>query len=202
MITLYHSPQSRSVRPRWALEEAGAPYDLVRLDLAAGDHKKPEYLKRNPNGTVPTLVDGDLTLFESAAIVQYLADRFPAAQLAPPIGTAARGRYYQWIHYAMTTIEPPAITIFLHTIRRPEETRIPQLVEESKAQLANALAVVDAALAGTPYLLGAEFSAADLMIGSTLWWCQMMGLVGDRQHVPAYIARLSERPAMQRATAD
>src|SRR5580765_1002689 len=119
MLTLYHSAQSRSVRPRWLLEEAGAPYALVRLSLQAGDHKKPEFLKINPNGAVPALVDGDVALFESAAICQYLADRFPEKRLAPPVGTPARGYYYQWIHFAMCTIEPPLVTIFLHTVMKP-----------------------------------------------------------------------------------
>lgn len=202
MITLYHSPQSRSVRPRWVLEEVGAPYTIEKIDLQAGTQRQADYLRLNPNGTVPTLVDGDLVLWESAAIVQYLADKFPAARLAPPVGTPARGTYYQWVHYAMSTIETPTVAIFVHTVQRPEATRIPQLVDESRQQLAKALAVVDAALAGKPYLLGAEFSAADVMVGSTLWWCRAMGLVGDRPNVNDYVERLGQRPAMQRALAD
>jgi len=115
-MKLYHSAQSRSIRPRWMLEEIGQPYELVSLDLQAGDQKKPEYLKINPNGTVPTLVDGDLVLYESAAICQYLADKFPDKRLAPPVNTPARGYYYQWIHFSMSTIEPPLLTLFLHTV--------------------------------------------------------------------------------------
>jgi len=93
MLTLYYSPQSRAIRPRWLLEEIGVPYELKRLNLQAGEQKKPGYLKINPNGTVPALVDGDLALFESAAICQYLADKFPEKRLAPPVGTPERGRY-------------------------------------------------------------------------------------------------------------
>src|SRR5690242_1811924 len=100
MLTLYHSGQSRSIRPRWLLEEIGTRYELVRLNLQNGDQKKPEYLKINPNGAVPALVDGEVRLFESAAICQYLADRFPEKRLAPAVGTPARGYCYQWIHYA------------------------------------------------------------------------------------------------------
>src|SRR5262245_47115679 len=179
MLTLYHSPQSRSIRPRWLLEELGVPCEVKLVSLAAGDQKKPEYLKLNPNGTVPTLVDGDLTMWESAAICQYLADKFPQARLAPPVGSPARGLYYQWIHFAMSGLEPPAVSIFVHTIQRPEAERIPALVTEARKSIAAALGVIENAVAGRTYILGDEFSTADVMIGSTLVWAQMMGLIGD-----------------------
>ena len=203
MLTLYHATQSRSVRPRWLLEEIGAPYELVRLNLGAGDHKRPEYLRVNPNGTVPALVDGDLALFESAAICQYLADRFPEKRLAPPVGTAARGLYYQWNHYAMATLEPPIVTIFLHTIRRPEAERNATLVAEARAQLAAVLDVIERALARRDFVLGEDFTAADVMIGSTLGWARMLGMIDDaRPNIAAYVTRLAARPAFQRAGAD
>src|SRR5437899_10621277 len=148
MITLYHSAQSRSIRPRWLLEEIGTPYETVHLSLQAGDQRKPEYLKINPNGAVPALVDGDVRLFESAAICQYLADRVPDKRLAPPVGTPARGYYYQWIHFAMSSIEPPLLTIFLHTVMKPEAERIPQLVGPAREQLRAALGVLEHALTG------------------------------------------------------
>jgi glutathione S-transferase len=202
MLTLYHSPQSRSVRPRWLLEELGVPCEVKLVDLQSGDQKKPEYLKLNPNGTVPTLVDGDLVLWESAAICQYLADKFPEKRLAPPVGTPERGKYYQWIHYAMSGLEPPAVTIFLHTMRLPEAERLPVLVEGARAQLAAATKVVEDALAGREWILGSQFSAADVMIGSTLAWVQMMGLVNDTTpNVAGYLGRCAARPAMQRASA-
>src|SRR5262245_31306553 len=127
MLKLYYASQTRAGRPRWLLEEIGTPYELVRLELAKSDQKKPAYLKINPNGTVPALVDGDLALFESAAICQYLADKFPDKKLAPPVGTPARGRYYQWIHYAMSALEPPLVTIFQHTMMLPEAQRKPAM---------------------------------------------------------------------------
>jgi glutathione S-transferase len=207
MLRLYYARQTRSIRPRWLLEELGAPYELVRLDLSVGDQKKAEYLTLNPNGTVPTLVDDDLILFESAAIVQYLADKYPKAQLAPAVGTAARGKYYQWIHYAMNTLEPPAITIFLHTtgtpMGRPQHERIPQLVPDARAQLAAAVKVVDDALAGKRFIVGDAFSAADVMMGSMLGWCMILGMIGnDATNVQAYLAGLGTRPAVARAQSD
>jgi glutathione S-transferase len=202
MLTLYHSPQSRSIRPRWLIEELGVPCEVKLVSLAAGDQKKPEYLKLNPNGAVPTLVDGDLVLWESAAICQYLADKYPEKRLAPAVGTPERGRYYQWIHYAMSGIEPPAVTVFLHTMQLPEAERIPALVDGAKAQLGRVITIVDDALAGREWMLGSQFSAADVMVGSTLVWCQMLGLIGDRYaNVPGYLARCAARPALQRASA-
>jgi glutathione S-transferase len=202
MLTLYHSPQSRSIRPRWLLEELGVPCEVKLVSLAAGDQKKPEYLKLNPNGTVPTLVDGDLALWESAAICQYLADKYPEKRLAPAVGTPERGKYYQWIHYAMSGIEPPAVTLFLHTMRLPEAERIPALVDAAKAQLGRVITIVDDALAGREWMLGSQFSAADVMVGSTLVWCQMLGLIGDQYaNVPGYLTRCAARPALQRASA-
>jgi glutathione S-transferase len=202
MITLYHAPQSRSVRPRWMLEEAGTPYQLVRLNLQAGDQRAPAFLKINPNGAVPALVDDDLTLFESAAICEYLADRFPDKGLAPALGTHDRARYYQWIHFATCTIEPPLLTIFLHTVMRPEAERIPQLVGPAREQLRAALGVLEGALTG-PYLVGSRLTAADVMIGSTLAWAQMIGsLDASTPAVGGYVGRLMARPAYQRAAAD
>jgi glutathione S-transferase len=202
MLTLYHSPQSRSIRPRWLIEELGIPYEVKPVNLAAGDQKKPEYVKLNPNGAVPTLVDGDLVLWESAAICQYLADKHPEKHLAPAVGTPERGKYYQWIQYAMSGLEPPAVTLFMHTIQLPEAERVPALVDTAKAQLAHSLKVVDDALAGREWILGSQFSAADVMVGSTLVWCQMMGLIGDQYaNLAGYLARCSARPALQRASA-
>jgi glutathione S-transferase len=202
MLTLYHSPQSRSIRPRWLIEELGVPCEVKLVSLAAGDQKKPEYLKLNPNGAVPTLVDGDLVLWESAAICQYLADKYPEKRLAPAVGTPERGKYYQWIHYTMSGIEPPAVTIFLHTMRLPEAERIPALVDEAKPQLGRVITIVDDALAGREWMLGSQFTAADVMVGSALVWCQMLGLIGDQYaNVPGYLARCAARPALQRASA-
>ena len=203
MMTLYYAPRTRAVRPRWVLEEVGAPYQLVRLDIRAGDQRKPDYLRINPNGSVPTLVDEGLTLFESAAICEYLTDRFPEAGLAPALGTAARGLYYQWIHFTMATLEPPIATIFAHTVAREEHARIPQLVTEARGTLGRAFDVVDAAVRGREFVVGDAFTTADVMLGSTLAWAQMSSLLdGTREGIAAYTATMARRPALRRAMAD
>ncbi len=198
-MKLYHSPRSRSVRPRWLLEEIGAPYDLVTLDQSKNEHKTPTYMKIHPHGAVPALVDGDLALFESAAICMYLADKYPEKKLAPAVGTPARGLYYQWMVYSMATLEPPVLQIFLNTAMLPEAERSPAVVEKAKAQFADVARVLSSALAGRSFILGEQFSAADVMIGSTLTWASMMGLLAEHPTLQAYVKRLSERPAFQRA---
>ena len=201
-MKLYHSPRSRSVRARWLLEEISEPYDLVRVDLAAGETKKPEYLKIHPHGAVPALVDGDLAMFESSAICMYLADKFPAKRLAPPINTPARGLYYQWMVYAIATLEPPVLQVFMNTIQLPEAQRSAAAADEGRQKFADVGRVLSQALTGKPFLLGEHLSAPDVMIGSTLVWASFMGLLSGQPTLEAYVKRVSERPAYQRAQAD
>jgi glutathione S-transferase len=202
MLKLYHSRQSRSVRPRWLLEELGVPYELVTLDMQKGEHKTPAYMKVHPHGAVPALVDGDLQIFESAAICAYLADKFPEKRLAPAPGTAARGLYYQWMVYAIATLEPPVIDVFMHTVMLPETQRSPAAIEAARKKFADVASVLEQALGTRPFLLGDQFTAADVMVGSTLGWAQMLGLLEGRKTLQQYVQRLSERPALQKAQGD
>ena len=201
-MKLYYAPQTRAVRPRWLLEEIGAPYTLARLDMSKGEHKMPEYVKIHPHGAVPALVDGDVTMFESAAICAYLADKFPEKRLAPPVGSPARAPYYQWLIYSMATLEPPVLQVFSHTVMLPEAERSAAAAEEGRAKFRQIADVLTQALEGKSFLLGEQFSAADVMIGSTLIWGQMLGLLNDYPVLAAYVGRLAGRPAFQRAHAD
>jgi glutathione S-transferase len=200
MITLYHSPRSRSVRPRWLLEEVGAAYDLVTVDLAG--QRSEAHRRVHPHGQVPALVDGDLALIESAAICLHLADKFPAAALAPPLGTPERARYYQWVVYAIGTLEPPVLQVFMHAVQLPEAERSAAQLAAGRARFAEVAAVIADGLGNGPYLLGAPFTAADIMIGSTLAWASFMGLLDAQPALGAYVERLMQRPAYQRAQAD
>lgn len=201
-MKLYHSAQSRSTRPRWLLEEIGEPYDIVRFDLSKGEHKNAEYLKIHPHGAVPAFVDGELVMFESAAICAYLADKYPDKRLAPAVGTPARGRYYQWLVYSVATLEPPVLQVFMHQIRLPEAERSAKLLEEGKKKFAEVARVLNNAVRGKTFLLGDQFSAADAMIASTLAWARAMGLVNGYPELEAYVQRCVERPAYKRARAD
>jgi glutathione S-transferase len=202
MLKLYHSAQSRSVRPRWLLEEIGAPYELVRVDLAKQENKTPQYKQIHPHGVVPALVDGDLTLIESGAICAYLADKFPAARLAPAVGTPERARYYQWMFYTIGTLEPPLIQVFMHTVNLPEAQRSAAAVAEGRSKFAEIAEVIASNLGDKPFLLGDHLSAADIMVGSTVIWAQLLGLLNDWPVLTDYANRLSSRPAFQRAFGD
>ncbi len=201
-MKLYYAPQSRAVRPRWLLEEIGAPYTLVRLDMSKNEHKAPDYMKIHPHGAVPALVDGDVAMFESAAICAYLADKFPDKHLAPPVGSPARALYYQWMIYSMATLEPPVLQVFMHTAMLPESERSAAAVQEGRAKFAEVAQVLTRALDGRTFILGEQLSAADVMIGSTLVWAQMLGLLNDYPVLAAYVGRLASRPAFHRAQAD
>jgi glutathione S-transferase len=202
-MKLYFAPRTRAIRPRWLLEELGVPYELVRLDRAKGEHKTPEYLKIHPHGAVPALVDGDLTLIESAAICMYLADKFSEKGLAPPPGTPERGSYYQWVVYAVATMEPPILSYFLNRVMLPEERRSAEKVEQAQKDFIEVARVLSPAIAGKEFLVAGRFSVADLMVSSMLGWAAMIGLLSnDFPDIKQYSKRLAERPACRRAQAD
>jgi len=201
-MKLYYAPQTRATRPRWMLEEIGAPYELVRLQLSKGEHKRPEYLKIHPHGAVPAFSDDEVTMFESAAICAYLADKFPDKRLAPPVGSAERGLYYQWLVYSMATMEPPVLKVFLNTRMLAEEKRSPAVAEEGRAQWKDVARVLQQAVEGKAFLLGEQFTAADVMVGSILGWAGFMGLLDGFSGLQAYVGRLTSRPAFKRANAD
>jgi glutathione S-transferase len=194
-LTLYHAAPSRSSITHWMLEEIGEPYDLHLLNMKNDDQRKPEYLAINPMGKVPALKHGDTVITESAAICTYLADEFPRAKLNVPIGDPRRGVYLKWLFFGPSCIEP-AITD--RAFPRKEEARRGAL---GYGDLDTTMDVVAKGVAKGPYLLGEQFTAADIVIGSTLRWGTMFKLIPERPEFTAYVARLVERPALQRSEA-
>ena len=201
-MKLYYVPRSSAARPRWMLEEIGAPYELVRLDPAKNETRTPEHLALHPLGHVPVLVDGDTTLFESAAIVQHLADRFPDARLAPALGTTARAHYYQWFSFCMTELTPTLFRYLRHTQMLPEDQRDAKVAEEARKLLPDMLAAVETLLSQQAHVLGPDFTAADIMITGSLGIAKRAGLLKDRPVLDSYVERMTSRPAWQRAMAD
>jgi len=200
MITLHHVPRSRSVRVYWLLEELGIPYEVKIALGAPGAPKDPEYLKLNPLGKVPTIEDGDVVMFESGAIVEYLIEKYGNGRLAPAPGTPARAKFLQWVHFGEATMAPPLADIVVNTIFKPEAERLPAVVEDGKRRLDLAIGVLDKELAGKEYLLGKEFGGADIMVGYALFLTNLLGLASDKYaNVAAYYARLQQRPALQKA---
>jgi glutathione S-transferase len=195
-MKLYHAPGTSAFRCRWMLEELGAPYELVNLSLGSGEHKSPEYLKIHPLGSVPALVDGDRSFIESAAIVMHVADKDPEQRFAPPLGSPERGHYYQWILFAMTNLYSAVHTPYLRYFFRNETA-----TTEERDTLARHLAVTDELLLRQPYLVGEQFTAADVVFGGMLVWAEKCGLLLGREPQSGYLERLKARPAFQRAAA-
>jgi glutathione S-transferase len=199
MMKLYFAPKTRSTRPRWMLEELGIPYELVTVDLSKGEHKRPDYLRVHPMGSVPALEDDGQAVFESAAILQHLADRHPEKGLAPAVGTAARGEYYAWMMFCMATLEPALATVASHTHFLPEAERVPSEAERGRKRFAELARMLEEKLRGRDFLVGDGFTAADVLLASILGWARGSGLLADFPGLQAYVQRHMARPAAQRA---
>jgi glutathione S-transferase len=191
-LKLYHASPSRSSIVRWMLEEIGEPYDIELLNLAAGDQFKPAYLAINPMGKVPALMHDGAIITEAAAICTYLADAFPQAGLSVPIGDPRRGTYLKWLFFAPGCIEPAMID---RAAPRAEPARRGMLGYGDFDTVMNVVANGVA----KAYLMGEQFTAADVVLGSTLRWGLMFKLLPERPEFVAYVGRLGERPALQRA---
>jgi glutathione S-transferase len=194
-LTLYHASPSRSAVALWMLEELGEPYDVHLLNLSKGDSRAPAYLAVNPMGKVPALRHGDTVVTEVAAICTYLADAFPRARLSVPVGDPRRGVYLKWLFFGPSCIEP-AVTD--RAFPRKDEPRRSTL---GYGDFDTAMDVTARGLEPGPYLMGEQFTAADVVIGSQLRWGTMFKLIPERDEFTAYVARLNARPALQRATA-
>lgn len=184
-MKLYFNPRSRAVIAKWMLDECGAKYELVPIDLSKREHKAPEYLKINPAGKLPALVDGDARLFENAAICMYLADKFPEANLAPKIGTPERGRYLSLVVYSTSQLEPSMGDHMMKTPTAPQR---------GWTDFEGVLNALEQELGDGPYLFGDWFTAADVMIGSMFIWMRMLGGNTGRPKLEAYVDRLQARP--------
>lgn len=202
MIKVYHSPRTRSVRVIWLLEELGIPHSVQEMPFTQESLRSPDYLKVNPIGKIPAIEDGDVTIFESGAIVEWLLEKYGNGRLAPAPGTAARATYLQWLHFAEATATPPLGDIARHMMFLPAAERIPAVVGEARGRAAAVARVLESALSGKLFLLGEEFSAADVMMGYSLLLMKWFGIVGTEQpNVSAYLERLEQRPGLQKALA-
>lgn len=193
-ITLYHAARSRSSGAVALLEALGADYRMQVLDLKAGANLAPAYLAINPMGKVPALQDGEATMGEAAAICAYVAERCPEAKLAPSVGDPRRAKYLYWLFYTPSCIEPAIIQLFTK-IQVPTSTA-------GWGDATQVFDVLDTALEKGPWLLGEDFSAADVVIGSGLNFAvRQFKMVPARPSFDRYINRCEARPAFQRATA-
>ena len=194
-IVFYHNPQSRSQMVRWMIEEAGAPHRIVPIDFTKNEHKAPAFLALNPMGKLPTIEHRGTVVTETAAIIAYIADAFPAAGLAPPAGDPLRGAYYRWLFFGAGCFEPALLDKMMN---RPPVERKAAVGWGSYEEV---VATLKTALANGPYLLGDRFSAADVYIGSEIRFAMMFGAPGlkGEKVFDDYVAHLSARPAAKRA---
>jgi len=190
-IVLYHHPFTRAANTIWMLEEVGAPYELRYVDIMKGAQKAPEFLAVNPMGKIPTLVDGDAVVTEAAAIGLYLADRHAYGRLAPKVDDPARATYLRWSLFAPSVIEPGAMA--KHQGWTFKESNAGWGAYDTM------LATTEKAVTGRDYVLGKEFSMADVIFGGTVRYMLMFKLIEATPTLSAYAERLSARPAARRA---
>lgn len=199
MYTLYWAPGTAAMAPQTVLEEAGQPYEMIRLDVAAREHEQPAYRKLNPNGRIPTLVDGDFVIFETAAICQYLCDKHPEADLAPPAGTRERGRFYQWLTYMTNTVQAGLIDWWHPDFTFPDPAHQAAFKARAEEKLMRNFGVLDAGIGGDRWVTGDRHTVCDIYLAMLTRWTRFMPRTA--WHFPN-VRRVAEaaaaRPAFQR----
>ena len=199
MLKLHFAPNSRAGRIYWLLKELDLPFELNRMDFHPKDLKSDAHRARHPLGRVPVLDDGDVQIFESGAIVEYILARHAPGKLKPAVDSPEFPAYLQWFHYCEGMVMPPINTIIVHTMLLPPERRDETVLGQAQRLLAKALAPVEEALEGKDYLVG-EFSAADVMLGHSCIMSNRLGVVTDEMpNLKAYAERLLARPACAEA---
>ncbi len=194
MMKLYWAPRTRSFTAIWLMEEAGQPYERVPIDISNGAQKSADYLAINPMGKVPALQDGEASLAEAAAICAYVAERYPQAGLAPPPGDPSRAKYFYWLFFGPSCVEPAMVQVATKIEMNP--------VSAGWGDSKRVFDVLDAALAKGPWILGKNFSAADIVIGSALRFSvRLFKMVPTRPSFDRYLDACEARPAFQRAAA-
>ena len=207
MITLHYYPGNASFTPHVVLHELGVPFNLSLVDRTVNAHKAPEYLKLNPNGLIPALVDGDLVLYETAAICLHLADTHPAAQLAPPLGSSERAHFYKWLMWLTNTVQATLIHYFYgdRMLDAGNAEGAAQLKAHAQARVIGYLAQIDAHLAshGGPWMMGTHCTVLDPYVWMVSRWTRGFSTQPARSfpHIHSFLQRMLERPAMQRAIA-
>jgi glutathione S-transferase len=194
-IIFYSSPMSRGRMIQWMLEETGAPYRVELIDLQKNQQKTPQFLAVNPMGKLPAIMHRGVVVTECAAICTYLADAFPAAQLAPKLDDPARGTYLRWMFFGAACVDS---CLMDRMLQRPSPERTAAL---SYGRYEDVVATLAKALTPGPYLLGDRFSAVDLYVGSQIGFGMMTKSLDVQPVFQAYAARCTDRPAFKRAAA-
>jgi glutathione S-transferase len=200
MYVLHYYPGNASLLPHMLLREIGAPFELRLVDRTRDAHKSPEYLALNPNGLIPVLIDGDLVLYETAAVAMHLCDRHPEAGLAPPLGTPERAHFYKWMAHLTNTVQAEYLMWFYPERYVDLADAVPRVKAVAEARLDAMFDRIAGQLGGKPWLLGERFSAADLFLTMVIRWGR--NLARPPRTIPALGAlaeRVLARPAVRAA---
>jgi len=192
-MKLYEFGPTRSIRVRWTLQELGVDFESITLNLPAGEHRSAEFLKLNPAGKIPVLVDGDLVLTESVAIVRYLAEKYPDRGLLPTT-LRDRAEVDRWLLFTATELEQPLWRISRHSSLYPVNERIPAEVPLASRDFKEMAAIAEHHLQHTQFVVGDRVTVADFVLAYTLDWANEIHLLGDCPNLRGYIERMYSRP--------
>lgn len=192
-MRLYGFAGTRSQRALWGLKEVDADFEFVSVNLREGEHKRPEFLRINPAGKVPVLIDGDQIIPESAAIVLYLANKYPEKGLMPD-DLRERAQAYRWTLFAVTELEQPLWRITRHTLLYPPEKRSPADIELAREDFKTMAAILDRHLDGRQFIVGNALSVADCVTAYLIDWANELHLIDTFPQLQAYLERLYARP--------
>jgi len=193
MLKLYGLGPTRSLRALWALQELDAQFEFVRVNILAGENLHPDFLRLNPAGKLPVLVDGDFVLTESAAIVMYLAEKYGDKGLMPT-DLKERAKAYRWSLFAVTELEQPLWRIAKHTFLYPEDKRLPEDIALAREEFAAMAAVLDRHMDGRAFIVGHNITVADCVTAYVLDWGNENGLIDSFPNLKAYLERMYARP--------
>ena len=197
-MIIYGVLSSRTRRCLWTLEEAHADYTLKSVNLLEGDHLHPDYLELNPNGRVPVMDDDGFILFESAAICQYIARKYPEAELLPEPSSRDAALHDQWLFWVVTELEQALWSMGKHRFALPEKHRIPAMQETAAFEWKRAAAVIASALKGREYVLGQKMRVVDIVLAHTLLWGRGFKAPFESDVLEAYLDKMIGRPAFER----
>lgn len=192
-MKLYEFGPTRSIRVRWTLQELGVPFEAVTVNLMAGEHLRPDFLKINPAGKLPVLVDGDVTLMESVAIVMYLADKYSDKGLTPK-DSKHRAELDQWLLFTATELEQPLWRIARHSNLYPKDKRLPADIELARNDFMPMAKVLEDHMRGREFLVGDSITVGDFVLGYTLDWAKLVKLLDGLPRLDAYMERMYARP--------
>lgn len=198
-LTVYGYPNTRTLRVTWALEELGLDYDYQLVDMTKGETKSEQYLALNPGGKVPTLVTDGGAITESLAIINYLVALKPESELIPTTSPFRRACYDQWSIFALAELEQPLWTIAKSKFALPGDYRVPEIQKTAEYEFQQALNLLSLGLGEHDFILGENFSAADILLAHTLFWGMSFKQKIDQPNLQAYIGRMGVRPALSAA---